>query len=45
MLGGKGAFTSEDAMNEAREYFNKKNTGYFLAVNSSNRLVGFRRLQ
>ena len=43
MLGGKGNFTPEDAVNEARKYLNRKDMGYFVAVDSSNRLVGFRR--
>ncbi len=44
MIGGKGAFELKEAIEEAKTYLDRKDTGYFVvAGSSSNRLIGFRR--
>ena len=44
MLGGPGEYcTLEEAREEAQKYLSREATGYFVAVDSSGRVVGFRR--
>ena len=44
MLGGPGEYcTPEEAREEVQKYLSREDTGYFVAVYSSGRFVGFRR--
>ena len=43
LLGGEEEFTLEDCEKEARKYITMENAGYFLAIGSDGKIVGFRR--
>jgi len=44
MIGGPGEYcTLEEASQEARKYLNREDSGYFVAVDSLGKLVGFLR--
>lgn len=44
MLGGPGDYyTLEEALQEAKKHLSREDSGYFAAVDSSGRFVGFRR--
>jgi len=43
MIGGEGIFMLDDAMEEVRRYLARDDTGYFVALDSSDKLIGFRR--
>ena len=44
MIGGKGSFTLDQAIEEVKENLHRQDSGYFIALDSSsNQLVGFRR--
>ncbi len=44
MLGGPGEYyTLEEARKEAEKHLSRKDSGYFVAVDSSGRFLGFRR--
>jgi len=43
MLGGGSNFTINDAKEEVERYMKMRDTGYFVAADSENRLLGFRR--
>lgn len=43
MIGGEGTFILDDAMEEVRRYLARDDTGYFVALDSSDKLIGFRR--
>lgn len=43
MIGGKKTIKLKDALREVKQHIQRKNTGYFVAVNTKNQLIGFRR--